>query len=208
MKNVTHKQAVEIIQNAPDVCTFTVERGSCSISSRSSVRSSNSSTGSVVESRPPGQRSPGTGTPPVMPMFPQGEKQLKNHDLDLMERSESESKSTSSSKGGSTAVHGQNSYNDFTESEQTENSTSVESNVLESNKSDNRDQRVVIETPLVKDAQPESLESTGLLSSGEVDLERQGGGVLQRESSGLTDASEESIPTNDGNIYYPFVNKG
>ncbi|XP_022313821.2 tyrosine-protein phosphatase non-receptor type 13-like isoform X2 [Crassostrea virginica] len=206
MKNVTHKQAVEIIQNAPDVCTFTVERGSCSISSRSSVRSSNSSTGSVVESRPPGQRSPGTGTP-VMPMFPQGEKQLKNHDLDLMERSESESKSTSSSKGGSTAVHGQNSYNDFTESEQTENSTSVESNVLESNKSDNRDQRVVIETPLVKDAQPESLESTGLLSSGEVDLELQGGGVLQRESSGLTDASEESIPTNDGNIYYPFVNK-
>lgn len=197
MQNVTHKQAVEIIQNAPDVCIFSVERGACSISSRSSVRSSNSSTGSVESRQNPNR------TPPIMQIFTHGEKQQKNRDLDLMEKSESKSKTiSSSSKAGSTAVHVQNSYDSFTESDQTESSTSANSNVSGNQSSENRDQKEVTKTPLVENSVPESLES-----SGEEDQKQQVGG-LQREASELTDASEESIPSNDGNIYYPFVDKG
>lgn len=58
------------------------------------------------------------------------------------------------------------------------------------------------DTPLEEDSGPESLES-----GGEVDQKQELGG-LQREASELTDASEGSIPSNDGNIYYPFVDKG
>lgn len=136
-----------------------------------------------------------------MQMFTHGEKQQKNHDLDLMEKSESESKTiSSSSKAGSTAVHVQNSYNDsFTESDQTESSTSANSNVSGNRSSENRE---VTETLLVDDSVPESLES-----SGEMDQKQEVGG-LQREASELTDTSEGSIPSNDGNIYYPFVDKG
>lgn len=195
MQNVTHKQAVEIIQNAPDVCIFSVERGACSISSRSSVRSSNSSTGSVESRQNPNR------TPPIMQIFTHGEKQQKNRDLDLMEKSESESK-TISSKAGSTAVHVQNSYDSFTESDKTESSTSVNSNVSGNQSSENRDQKEVTKTPLVENSLPESLEC-----SGEEDQKQQVGG-LQREASELTDTSEGSIPSNDGNIYYPFVDKG
>lgn len=212
MKNVTHKQAVEIIQNAPDICIFIVERGAGSVSSQSSVRSSNSSTGSVDSRQLTGQISVDIRTPPMMQMFSQGEKQQKNLVADITEESETESKSkSSSSKADSTAHVEENSYDEFTESEHTAEDTIAAEGVKtqgvsESKDNDNADDQQLekpnTNKPLLEDLIPASLESTGVLEA------RTEMGGLQREASELTDTSEGSIPSSDGNIYYPFVNKG
>jgi DNA uptake protein ComE-like DNA-binding protein len=212
LKNVTHKQAVEIIQNAPDICMFIVERGAGSVSPQSSVRSSNSSTGSVDSRQLTGPVSVDIRTPSMMQMFSQGEKQQNNLDADITEESETESKSkSSSSKADSTTHVEENRNSDWTESECTaedmiaeEVKTQGVSGSKDINDADceQLEEKPGTEEALAEDLIPGSLESTRELEA------RTELGDLQREASELTDTSEGSIPSSDGNIYYPFVNKG